>query len=304
VDDRAIDELVGRFQQYGGANDPLAGTVMRMCDQVVRAVEAISARQVDLWAEAISETHSQWASVTTATGDTLTETLTIGLKEGLRDHATGLTHGVETQLNALNKSLASQTEAFSNAVEEQVQTLGTSVAQHAARLDEGAEKLLGNLSAGLERMAELLVEALQSHGETLTQAEQELASENRRHLGEVEAALGEAMVLSADRQEKLIGRSEQLLKEMQQALIKSAGVAVTHQDQLVRQGEVLLKVVESTSQIQQLEEALSQNLSSLGRAHDFEETLLSLSAAIQLLSARVGGRQTVGVTGKTTGQAA
>jgi hypothetical protein len=137
-------------------------------------------------------------------------------------------------------------------------------------------------------MAELLVEALQKHGETLTVAEESLASENRRHLTEVEAALGEAMVVSADRQERLIRQSEALLKEMQESLVTAAGATVAHQGQLVRQGEVLLKVVESTSQVARLEDTLNRNLASLGRAHNFEETLLSLSAAIQLLSARVG----------------
>lgn len=330
VDERAIEELVGRFQLYGGANDPNAAAVLKMCEQVVRAVETLSARQIDLWAEAVSETHNQWANVTAATTDTLKQALVTGLKDGLRDHATGLTVGVESQLSDLNRSLTTQNEEFATGIREQVESLGKgiaeqttqlsssvlqqtelmsqSVAQHAEQLNQGADGLLGNLRAGLERMAELLVEALGQHGEALTTAEKELATENRRHLGEVEAALGEAMVLSADRQEKLIGRSETLLKEMQDALVSAAGATVQHQEQLVRQGEVLLKVVESTGQVRQLEEALNQNLNSLGRAHNFEETLLSLSAAIQLLSARVsstsGARSDVPSVGGITGQAA
>jgi hypothetical protein len=137
-------------------------------------------------------------------------------------------------------------------------------------------------------MAELLVEALQMHGETLTQAEHELASENRRHLSEVEAAMGEAMVIAADRQEKLVRQSEAVLREMQQALVSAAGATIDHQKELVKQGDVLLKVVESTGHVQRLEETLNRNLSSLGRVHNFEETLINLSAAIQLLSARTG----------------
>lgn len=311
VDERVNSDLVGRFQQYGGGNDPMAASVHRMCDQVVRAVETMAARQADLWAEAISETHSQWANVTSATSETLQETLTQGLREGLRDHATGLTQGVESQLAALNDRLGAQTDAFASSLEggmrslttsvgeevatlrsavaEQVAALNASVEQHGARLEHGAETLLGNLRTGLERMAELLVEALERHGDALTHAEEELASENRRHLSEVEAALGEAMVLSADRQEKLIGRSETLLRDMQNALVDAAGATVAHQEQLVKQGEVLLKVVDATGQVRELESALSNNLETLGRTHNLEETLLSLSASIQLLSARVSG---------------
>jgi ElaB/YqjD/DUF883 family membrane-anchored ribosome-binding protein len=149
-----------------------------------------------------------------------------------------------------------------------------------------------------------------------------LAKENRRHLCEVEAALGEAMVLSADRQEKLIRQSEQivqelqttlnqstilaadrheqllrhgeeLLREIQQALGSAASATIEQQEQLVRQGEILLKVVDATGQVKQLENTLNSNLSSLSRSHNFEETLLSLSAALQLLSARLGHGQSL-----------
>ena len=101
--------------------------------------------------------------------------------------------------------------------------------------------------------------------------------------------LGEAMALSADRQETLIERSEQLLKEMQAALANSAGATVEQQAQLVKQGEVLLKVVDATGQVRRLEESLNNNLATLSRTQSLEETLLSLSAAIQLLSAKAGG---------------
>ncbi|MEN0111063.1 MAG: hypothetical protein AAF805_10095 [Planctomycetota bacterium] len=166
--------------------------------------------------------------------------------------------------------------------------LSESGAEHVASLATGADGLLRGLRDGLERMAELLVEALQRHGEALTAAEQNLAAENRRHLSEVEAALGESMVVAADRQEKLIRQSESVLREMQQALVSAATATLDQQSQLVKQGETLLKVVDTTAGVQELEETLNRNLATLGRAHNFEETLMSLSAAIQLLSARVG----------------
>ena len=73
-------------------------------------------------------------------------------------------------------------------------------------------------------------------------------------LSEVEAALGEAMVVAADRQEHLIRESENLLKEMQIALVEAAEATVRQQEQLVRQGDVMLQVVGATGQVKQLEE--------------------------------------------------
>jgi hypothetical protein len=303
VDRVTAKQLIGRFQQYGSQKDPNVAAIRRMGEQVIAAIEEVADRQATTWQNAIDETHQRWRDATTSAGELLTTTLANGLREGLKDHATGLTSGVELQLNALAHSLNKQQTLVAEAVRAQLVSLEGLQKEHATRLREASEVqtgrlvtsadgLLGNLRDGLERMAELLVEALQKHGETLTQAENELASENRRHLSEVEAAMGEAMVVSADRQEKLVRQSESVLREMQQALVSAAGATIDHQKELVRQGDVLLKVVESTGQVQRLEETLNRNLSSLGRAHNFEETLMNLSAAIQLLSARVGREPT------------
>jgi len=59
------------------------------------------------------------------------------------------------------------------------------------------------------------------------------------------------------------------------------------QSELVHQGEVLRQVVEATGQIKRLEIALNDNLHSLAGSHNFEETVMSLSAAIQLLTTRL-----------------
>jgi hypothetical protein len=144
------------------------------------------------------------------------------------------------------------------------------------------------LREGLEKLAELLVESLHRHGEVLTASEKELAEENRRHLSEVEVALGEAMVVAADRQEQLIRGSENLLKEMQIALVEAAEATVRQQEQLIRQGDVMLKVVGATGQVKQLEEALNENLTALVNTQQFDEMAVNLTAAIQLLCARMG----------------
>ncbi len=319
--ERTSREMIGRFEQYGAATDPNVASINRMCEQVVRAVEVMAARQADLWKTTIDETNEQWALATSTAGKQLNEAFAEGLRKNLEGHATGLTDGVQEQLAQLNANLSwqagslveaatsqtaeltkavsdqitavrdgigAQSQLTADAVQAQISVLTEVVERNSKQLNTGADEVLGSLRGGLERMAELLVEALQKHGETLTDAEQELATENRRHLGEVEAALGEAMVLAADRQEKLISRSEQLLRGMQDAVSESAGATIAHQEQLVKQGEVLLKVVETTGQVEALETALNRNLDALGRGQNLEETLMSLSAAIQLLSARAG----------------
>lgn len=332
VDERTEAELIGRFFQYGSANDPQVAAVRRMAEQVVRTVESMSVRQGQVLQDTIEDSHRHWSDITSATGKLLDESLSATLHDSLERHAQTLTNSTERQVKALEHLLGSQLAAMNTAAENQItllnegvqrnvnaiengvvnrmaavddvfasqlkelekvvstqmEVLSAAVQSQSEQVQQGTGDLIGRLRDGLERMAELLVEALHKHGETLTQSEHELAQENRRHLSEVEAALGEAMVLSADRQEKLVSQSEKLLTDMQSALVNAAGATVEQQEQLVRQGDILLKVVDATGQVKQLEETLNQNLATLGRTHNFEETLLSLSAAIQLLSARMG----------------
>lgn len=266
VDARVAEELVGRFQESEAAHDPNVVVIRRMSEQVLEAVEALAARQAEVWRATIDETHQQWAEVSIATGKIVKDSLSASLKDNLEQHARVLGDGVLKHADRLTASAA----------------------QHAEKLDRSAQDTVGRLREGLERLAELLVEALQRHGEVLTVSEQELAEENRQHLSAVEAALGQAMVVAADRQEQLIEQSEHLLKEMQIALVEAAGATVRQQEQLVRQGDVLLKVVDATGQVKKLEEVLHQNLVTVQQAHNFEEMALNLSAAIQLLSARLG----------------
>lgn len=162
------------------------------------------------------------------------------------------------------------------------------LARHAEALNEGVAQHAGDLEETLVKHAELLNEGLQQHTAALTKAEAKLAEENRRHLGDVEAAVGEAMLVATNRQEKLIKQSEDLLKEMQVALVEAAGSTVAQQEQLIKQGDILLKVVEATGQIKQLEETLNNNLNALAGAHNFQQTVAGLSAALQLLGSRLG----------------
>jgi biopolymer transport protein ExbB/TolQ len=117
-----------------------------------------------------------------------------------------------------------------------------------SQLGQQLETTLGDsLETGLKR-----------HAETLTAAEQEMAAENRRHW--------------------------ELIRE---SLSETATLAAQQQAELIRQGDLLRRVVEATDQVQQLESTLNDNLSALAGAGNFEQTVLSLSAAIQLLNARL-----------------
>ena len=266
VDERTGQELVGRFQSTGGEEAGPELPLRNMSDQVVNAIESLAGRQAEIWRSTVDNTHEQWLEVSVAAARTIKEALSEAVSENLVRHAESLNEGALRIFDRLDSSTAHH-----------AQELNRSSVQSAARLRDG-----------MERLAELLIEALERHGEVMTSNERELAEQNRLHLSEVQVALGGSMASAAERQENLIRQSEHLLKEMQIALVEAAGATVKQQEQLVRQSDVLLKVVDATGQIATLEESLNRNLAAVQKSHDFEEMAINLSAAIQLLGARLG----------------
>ena len=85
--------------------------------------------------------------------------------------------------------------------------------------------------------------------------------------------------------------NEQLQKRWdhwQTALSDNARMLHAHQQELIRQGEVMTQAIRATGDVVQLETALNSNLQALAGSRNFEETVLSLAAAINLLNNRLG----------------
>ena len=105
-----------------------------------------------------------------------------------------------------------------------------------------------------------IAKATLSHAQALEEIERAAAEQNRRHWSQV-----------------------------QQALVKNADAITAQQQELVRQGEVFTQVVQATGEIAKLETELNRNLAALSGSQQIEEAMVTLSAAIQLLTSRVGG---------------
>jgi biopolymer transport protein ExbB/TolQ len=106
-------------------------------------------------------------------------------------------------------------------------------------------------------------------------------------LGALEKSLqthaSELAKLERDASERAARRWEQL----QTALSDNARVMRAQQEEMMRQSELLAQVIKATGDVKTLETALNQNLHALAGAQNFEDTVMSLSAAVNLLSSRV-----------------
>ena len=112
----------------------------------------------------------------------------------------------------------------------------------------------------------------------------------------METALAGALEHTLASHAKALVATERRLRRAKQAamdrraksLVQTAEAAARQQAESAKHTEVLLKVIDATNQIAQLEQTLNRNLSALGGSRNFDETLVALSAAVQLLSARLG----------------
>ncbi len=181
VDQRAEEELIGRFELVADTPDGQLVAVRRMAETLVKNTEQLVRRQAELWQGSIDAAAQRWATMAETADRRLQAALGAALADGLKGHA---------------RELAS--------------------------------------------------------------IEQAAAQENRRHWDRV-----------------------------QQSVTQQAESLASLQAGLARQAETITRAVEATGQIARLEEALNRNLAALAGSRNFEQTVMSLAAAIHLLNARL-----------------
>jgi hypothetical protein len=150
--------------------------------------------------------------------------------------------------------------------------------------------------AVLQRMSEELMKAMEQTVErqaavwraSFTQTQKQWHDWSLEATANLRDALARTMQDHAATVSAAANASTQKWSEIQQALLQNAEAVTLQQRELVRQNEVLAEVVAATGQVEKLETELNRNLSTLAGAKNFEQTVLSLGAAIQLLNSKLG----------------
>lgn len=83
-------------------------------------------------------------------------------------------------------------------------------------------------------------------------------------------------------------RTERQWDHFQQTLTENAKVMQAQQAELVKQGDLMLQAINASGDVTKVQGALNENLKSLSLMGNFDETIMSLGAAINLLNARLG----------------
>jgi biopolymer transport protein ExbB/TolQ len=113
---------------------------------------------------------------------------------------------------------------------------------------------------------------------------------------QMQTALAGALTQSLGQLATQLSRSEQSLTEQlttrweqwQTALSQNARLLHAQQQEMAKQGELMTQAIRAAGDVVQLEKALNSNLSALAGSKNFEDTVMSLAAAIHLLTARLG----------------
>jgi biopolymer transport protein ExbB/TolQ len=88
-------------------------------------------------------------------------------------------------------------------------------------------------------------------------------------------------------EETLAEKNRRNWEKVQQALLQNTETVASLQKAVVQKAELIGRAVEATGQVTRLEEALNRNLNALAGSKNFEQTVMSLSAAIHLLTSRL-----------------
>jgi hypothetical protein len=104
-------------------------------------------------------------------------------------------------------------------------------------------------------------------------------------------------------------RNQSQWSAVQDSLVQATAELRATQEKLIERSEVLNRVADASGQVARLEETLNRNLADLAGTKAFEQMVMSLSAAVNLLNARLAlvSSGTPGVQlepRKRTGQAA
>ncbi|HEX5105046.1 MAG TPA: MotA/TolQ/ExbB proton channel family protein, partial [Pirellulaceae bacterium] len=193
--------------------------------------------------------------------------------------------------------------------------LDRSETQLLAAVDERASRELAGRFELTGSQADPNVQAIQRMGQAVLRSTEQLVSKQTdlwqqsisaaheqwqrtsKHTAEqLQVALAAALSQALTQHAAQIGKIEQTSSEQlaqrweqwQMSLSHNARLLHAQQQEMVKQGEMMTQAMRAAGEVMQLEKALNQNLAALSGAKNFEDTVMSLAAAIQLLSTRLG----------------
>jgi biopolymer transport protein ExbB/TolQ len=157
-------------------------------------------------------------------------------------------------------------------------------------------QLMQRLSHGVVKATEQLVERQAAlWQQSIAAAHEQWQHTSKQSSDQIQTALAAALTQALGQFAAQIARSEQQSAEQlavrweqwQTVLSQNARLLQAQQQEMVKQGELMTQAIRVAGDVVQLERALNDNLAALAGAKNFEDTVMSLAAAIHLLTTRL-----------------
>lgn len=334
--ERMLDTYLGRrltnalrFVQRSDSADDLDEQLRYLSDvEAERSHEGYSLVRIIVWATPMLGFLGTVIGITLALGQLSPEALVNAPKDAMQGLLAGLSVAFDTTALALSLSIVLMfLQYLVREVETQLLTVvdrqvedelvgrfqinGSSSDPNVVALRRMNEQVLKSVESLTEKQAEILSSSTQkqadlmsaSISETKQQWSDALASTNTTVQSEISAALRAAMVSHGEAivaaEQKTSERTLERWETIQQAMMHQATLLAAQHETAKEQGEVMERVLAAVGEVSSLERVLNQNLSALAGSKNFQDTVVSLSAAIQLLTSRLGvASPNVKLTGK------
>ena len=167
--------------------------------------------------------------------------------------------------------------------------VGTSSDPSAASIERSGQAVVRVVEQLVQRQAELWRESMQAAQEKWSGMADATGRQNQQVIIQALAESLEHHAQTLVRSEQEAGdRVEQRWQQWLDALSSNTALIESQQSEMAKQSQMLAQVVNATGNVITLERSLNENLKALAGAGNFEETVMSLSAAIHLLTARLG----------------
>lgn len=324
---RRLQGALERVERKGAA-DGLEDELRYLAElDEARQYESYALVRIVIWATPMLGFLGTVVGITQALGDLDPKLLATAMQTAMQGLMAGLHVAFDTTALALSLSMLLMFVQFlTERVEAQLlslvdarvndelmgrfETLGTAHDPQVATVQRMAREVVQSSERLVAGQVELWRSSMEAAQRQWTGAAQEVAQQLRdalaaalgQSLGDFAARIAQAESTAAD-------RAAQRWEQWQTAFSHNARAMQAHQQELSRQSELMARIAAATGEVIQLEAALNQNLQVLAGATHFEDTVMSLAAAIHLLNTRLGApaaenRRIELTTGKAQGRAA
>ena len=166
--------------------------------------------------------------------------------------------------------------------------LGTDNDPHLASIEVMSASVVQSVEQLVQRQVDLWQGTIGTAHEAWNNSTQSAAQQLENQMSSGLRLAMQQHTTELSRQEELVlERLKQHWQSFHEALAQNAETMQAQQLALTRQGDTLLQTLEKINHVAGLQESLDRNIASLSVVHQLDETVMSLSAAINLLNARL-----------------